>query len=188
MGAKAAKVTRKPTAHLERFLKSFDSVLNAKMTFTVYQRCNFLRYVLRQDTCGLVVVNVETVSEPVEGDWSKTAKIRRVMSTEHALEQCFSLKSQGIHLGKQDLLRFQATLASYQNDHRQWTVGYEVYHESDVLEDIDIRELIGVVRWYPFRSTEAPDPKYFQAPYEYPTADLIYIGEPFRQSIRRARK
>ena len=67
-------------------------------------------------------------------------------------------------------------------------MGNEVYHESDVVEEVDIRELIGVVRCYPFRSAEAPGENHFRAPYDYLEADLIYIGEPFQQSIRRRRR
>jgi hypothetical protein len=186
MGAKAARVARKPAPHLQRFLETFDTVHDAKMAFTVYQNCNYLRYVLRQDGCGLVVVKVETVSENDGDDWSQTAKIRRVMCTEHALLQCFYPDNQGVHLGKRALKKFEASLKQYQQDHKPWTVGHEVYHESDIVEEVDIRELIGVVRCYPFNSAEAPEANHFKAPYdEYLTADLIYIGPPFQQSFRK---
>jgi hypothetical protein len=186
MGAKAARVARKPAPHLLKFLATFDSVHDARMAFTVYQQCIYLRYVLRQDGSGLVVVKVESVSENDGDDWSKTATIRRVMSTKHAIEQCSHKISKELHLGRNDLETFQGTLEQYQRDHKPWTVGYEVYHESDIVEEVDIRELIGVVRCYPFRSAEAPEMNHFRAPYdEYLTADLIYIGEPFRQSFCR---
>jgi hypothetical protein len=158
------------------------------MRFTVYQHCNYLGYILRQDYSGLVVVKVETVSENDGDDWSKTATIRRVMPTKHALEQCRCQNDQGINLGRRALLKFSTEVKQYQRRHKPWTVGYEVYHESDVCEDVDIRELIGVVRWYPFRSAEAPEANYFKAPYDFPTADLIYIGEPFIQTIRRGQQ
>jgi len=161
-------------------------VHEAKMAFTVYQNCNYLRYVLRQDGCGLVVVKVDTVSENEDDDWSQTATIRRVMTTEHALQQCFYPRTKDINLGKNDLKKFQDTLEDYQKDHKPWTVGHEVYHESDIVQEVDIRELIGVVRCYPFNSAEAPDENHFKAPYdEYMTADLIYIGSPFQQSFRK---
>jgi hypothetical protein len=188
MGAKAARVARKPAPHLQRFLETFESVHDAKMEFTVYQQCNYLRYVLRQDGCGVVVVKVETVSENDGDDWSKTATIRRVMSTEHALTQCFAPSDRSVHLGRRALQQFKATVKDYQEQHKPWTVGYEIYHESDIVEEVDIRELIGVVRCYPFRSADAPEGNHFRAPYDYLTADLIYIGEPFRQSFRRSRR
>jgi hypothetical protein len=189
MGAKAASVTRKPTAHLRRFLETFETAPDAKMTFTVYANCNYLRYMLRQSFSGLVIVKVEAVFEPVgDGDWSKTARIRRVMSTEHALAECRAKINQGVHLARPDLLKFKESLVSYQKQHRPWTVGYEVYHESDVIENVDIRDLIGVVKWYPFRSRDPPDTRYFPAPYDVPTADLIYIGDPFLQCIRRGQQ
>jgi hypothetical protein len=188
MGAKAARVARKPTPHLKRFLGTFEPEHDARLSFTVYQHCNYLRYVLRQDGCGLVVVKVDSVSENDGDDWSKTATIRRVMSTEHAILQCGFEKTKGINLGRRDLMQFKADLEQYQRNHKPWTVGYEVYHESDVVEEVDIRELIGVVRCYPFRSAEAPGEHHFRAPYDYMEADLIYIGEPFQQSIRRRRR
>jgi hypothetical protein len=188
-GAKAPRVTRRPTDLLQRFLKTFVPVHDARMAFTVYQHCNYLMYVLRQDDVGLVVVKVDTVSENDGEDWSKTAKIRRVMTTAHAIEQCHFKKDRGINLGSDELHKFQETLEEFQRVHKPWTVGCDVYHESDVVEDVDIRELIGVVRWYPFGSADAPEANHFKAPYdEYQTAELIYIGQPFQQTIRKARR
>ena len=97
-GTKAATVTRKPTAHLQRFRDTFKPVPDAGIRFTVYQRCSYLGYVLRQDHSGLVIMKVETVSENDGDDWSKTAKIRRLMPTKHALEQCRSPNDRGINL------------------------------------------------------------------------------------------
>ena len=187
-GLNSATVSRNPTPHLRRLLGTFNPMPDARMTFTVYLNCHFLRYILYQSYSGLVVVKVEALSEHVDGDWSKTARIRRVMSTKHALEQCRALTNEGIHLGRRALTTFQSSLDDYQRVARPWTLGSEVYHESDVVEDVDVRELIGVVRWYPFRSAEPPGPTYFAAPYNYPTADLIYIGEPFRQTIKKDRR
>ena len=133
----------------------------------------------------MVVVKVETVSENKNEDWSKTAAIRRVMPTAHALKECFFPKIKGINLGRDGLKQFRDTLEDIQID-KPWTAGCDVYHESDVVEAVDIRELIGVVRCYPFSSAERPEANYFKAPYdEYPTAELIYIGPPFQQSIRK---
>ena len=183
----SARVTRRPTPLLRYFLGRLEPKLNANLTFDVYPNCNFLRHILRQSWSGLVVVKVEALRKPADGDdWSKTARIRRIMTTEHALEQCEDLPDEGAHLGKKSLEKFQTSLKDYQKD-RPWTVGKEVYHESDVVEDVDVRELIGVVRWYPFRSNEGPEPTYFKAQYDYPKADLIYIGDLFRQIIRTAK-
>jgi hypothetical protein len=63
-------------------------------------------------------------------------------------------------------------------------VGSEVYHESDVVEYADIRELIGVVRTYPFNVEAPPEPNHFRSPYDYHKADLIFIGPPFLQTIK----
>jgi hypothetical protein len=186
-GVISARVTRRPTPLLRCFLGQLEPALKANLTFDVYLHCNFLRYILRQSWSGLVVVKVEALHEPEDGDWSKTAQIRRIMSTKHALKECEEAADEGSHLGKVSLETFQTSLEDYQRDHKQWTVGKEVYHESDVVEDVDVRELIGVVRWYPFRASEAPGQTYFKAPYDYLEADLIYIGESFRQTIRTAK-
>jgi hypothetical protein len=187
-GVISARVTRRPAPLLRCFLGRLDTVLNAKLTFDVYLHCNFLRYILRQSWSGLVVVKIEALREPADGDdWSKTAQIRRIMCTKHALEQCEDEPDVGPHLGKESLEKFKKSLEYYQRDQKPWTVGKEVYHESDVVEDVDVRELIGVVRWYPFRSSEAPNSTYFKTPHDYPAADLIYIGDSFRQTIRTAK-
>jgi hypothetical protein len=107
------------------------------------------------------------------------------MSTDHALKECLTQANQGIHLGKTSLKKFKDELKECQQARHPWTKGEEVYHESDVLEDADIRELIGVVRWYAFRSGEAPDSNYFK---DYQSSDLIYIAEPFVQTIRKVKR
>jgi hypothetical protein len=189
LGVKSASVTRRGTQHLSRCLASYDLDLglDARMKFTVYKHCNFLRYILRQSYSGMVVVNVEEFHEPQGSDWSKTAVVRRLLPTEHALQECRARKNQGIHLARPDLQKFKDSLERYQNEKCPWTKGCEVYHASDLVEEVDIRELIGVVRWHPFRSTSPPEENYFKAPYDYTTADLIYIGDPFIQTVKRGK-
>ena len=184
LGVKTASVTRRPTDHLRRLLETFNPIPAAGMQFTVHKDCNHLRYIFRQSWSGCVVVKVHTFSPPEGGDWSKTMRIRRIMTTDHAIKECQARINEGVHLGKLALQTFKSTLNQYQSESRPWTVGSEVYHESDVVEDADIRELIGVVRCYPFSVEEAPDPNHFKSPYDYHTADLIYIGPPFRQTIK----
>jgi len=184
LGVKTASVTRKPTEHLLRLLETFDPIPAAGMQFTVHMDCNHLRYIFRQSWSGCVVVKVHTFSPPEGGDWSKTMQIRRVMPTDHAIQECQARSNEGVHLGKPDLQTFRSTLKKFQRESRPWTVGSEVYHESDVVEYADIRELIGVVRSYPFNAGEAPASNHFKSPYDYHDADLIYIGPPFRQTIR----
>ena len=188
LGMTTASVTRRPTEHLRRLLTTFDPIPTAGMQFTVHRNCQFLRYILRQSWSGCVIVKVETFSQPEGDDWSKTAQVRRVMTTEHAIKECQARTNEGVHLGKPALVAFQTRLEEFQRNERPWTVGFEVYHESDVLEDADIRELIGVVRSYPFNVLEAPEQNHFKSPYDYDTADLIYIGAPFRLTIRRTQK
>ena len=184
LGVKTASVTRRPTEHLLRLLETFDPIPAAGMQFTVHMDCNHLRYIFRQSWSGCVVVKVNTFSRPEGDNWSKTMQIRRVMPTEHAIKECQAGKNVRAHLGKTALQAFKSTLAKFQRESRPWTVGSEVYHESDVVEYADIRELIGVVRSYPFSMGEAPASNHFKSPYDYNEADLIYIGPPFRQTIR----
>ena len=96
--ANAPKVARTPTDHLQKFIKSFEyeAVLDATMAFTVHPMCNDLRYVLRQDWCGLVVVNVESVSVPNGKDWSMTAKVRMVMSTRQVMSSNMSISASSL--------------------------------------------------------------------------------------------
>jgi hypothetical protein len=106
------------------------------------------------------------------------------MPTDHAIQECTARKDGGVNLGKPSLQAFKSTLQQFQRNSRPWTEGSEVYHESDVVEDADIRELIGVVRTYPFNVEAPPEPNHFRSPYDYHKADLIFIGPPFLQTIK----
>ena len=56
----------------------------------------------------------------------------------------------------------------------------EVYHVGDVKYDGDIRNLIGVIKWYPqsYQDISALPRGYFR---EYPRADSIRVGQHFSQ-------
>ena len=95
------------------------------------------------------------------------------MSTEHALKECCSPKDEGINLGKLSLQKFQK---HFQQDQRQWIKSKEVYHESDVVEEADIRNLVGVVRFYCCRESDAPDEN-FSSRHSITTRQTLSISE-----------
>jgi hypothetical protein len=88
-----------------------------------------------------------------------------------AITNCESETDNGQFLGKKALRKFWKSVNHSQKG--------DVYHLGDVDFKGDVRELIGVARWYPFRR-ENPAASYFT---ECKSADLVYMGPSFRLKI-----
>jgi hypothetical protein len=177
-----AFLTRIPSARLKTFLRTFDNPVMASIKFTVHPKCAFLRYIRRCSYGGFSIVNIESISEHVDNDWSKTMQFRRALITEDTLQKCRARNNKGLNLALPALKQFHGSLVRDSCG----KVVEEVYHESDITDHADIREIIGVVRWFPFtRDREDPDTGYFVSPYIYKEADLIRLGPPFVETIFR---
>ena len=168
VGGLTAHVTRKPTARLQRYLDWIERTDDPKVSFTVYSNSGTLLYARRCDYGGVQLVRVIGLNEPCDGDWSTTMHIVRLFPTMHAIQHCEGDADIGANLGRRSLRAFWKTL-----DHTQEG---DVYHQGDVDFKGDVRELIGVVRWYPYGQAK-PDQTYFK---ECKSADLVRMGSHFR--------
>ena len=171
VGGLTAHVTRMPTARLKRYLAEIKHVADPKASFPVYPASGTLLYARKCDYGGVQVVRVTTLAEPCENDWSKTMHFRRYFSTYQALQHCEAAKDDGPAFGKKSLRKFWNLRGAKQDDY--------VYHEGDCVFNGDVRELIGVARWYPVDKGQ-PERGYFT---ECSTADLVFVGPPFRLKL-----
>jgi hypothetical protein len=171
VGGLTAHVTRIPTARLKRYLAEIKHGADPKASFTVYPASGTLLYARKCDYGGVQLVRVTGLAEPCENDWSKTMHFRRYFSTFEALKHCEAAKDNGPALGRTSLRKFWTSRGSKQDDY--------VYHEGDCVFNGDVRELIGVARWYPVDKGK-PERGYFT---ECNMADLVFVGGPFRLKL-----
>ncbi len=114
------------------------------------------------------MVLVIGLDEPRNDDWSETMCFVRLFPTIHAVQHCEAGSNNGVFLGKQALRAFWNTLGSSQKG--------DVYHEGDVDFKGDVRELIGVARWYPY-GQDKPGQNYIV---DCKSADLVMVAQAFR--------
>jgi hypothetical protein len=171
VGKLTVHVTRRPTDRLLRYLSWIDRDEDPKASFTVYSNSGTLLYARRCNFGGIQLVHVIGLDEPREDDWSETMRFVRLFPTMDAITNCESETDNGQFLGKKALRKFWKSVNHSQKG--------DVYHLGDVDFKGDVRELIGVARWYPFRR-ENPAASYFT---ECKSADLVYMGPSFRLKI-----
>jgi hypothetical protein len=171
VGGLTAHVTRMPTCRLKRYLAEIKHAADPKASFTVYPASGTLLYARKCDYGGVQLVRVTGLAEPCENDWSKTMHFRRYFSTYEALQHCEAAKDNGPALGRTSLRKFWNSRGSKQDDY--------VYHEGDCVFNSDVRELIGVARWYPVDQGQ-PQRAYFT---ECNMADLVFVGRQFRLKL-----
>ena len=152
--------------------------------FTVQNPCaggNTRYFFIMYDSfSGACLVDVVKVAEPcktcdVKIMQNQTIHFRRVWTTMEASSRCDT--EQDTQHGLLGSISLREKLKENMNEKK------ERYHVGDVVyEDGDIRDLIGIVKWYPDQYKDAADlPKaYFSA--EYPKADCIRIGAHFSQT------
>ena len=174
-GKLTAHVTRRPTDRLLRYLAWINRDEDPKASFTVYSNSGTLLYARRCDFGGIQLVHVIGLDEPRENDWSETMRFVRLFPTMDAITNCESNNNNGQFLGKKALREFWKSV-----NHPQKS---DVYHQGDVDFKGDVRELIGVARWYPF-GQEQPAASYFP---DCKSADLVYMGPPFSLKTSKRR-
>ena len=123
------------------------------------------------------MVRVIGLDEPRGDDWSETMRFVRLLPTEHAVQQSEDEGDDGPKLGRESMRKIWISLPPEMKD--------KVYHEGDVDFKGDVRELIGVARWYPFDQIDPPSNGYFK---ECSKADLVYVGKAFRWKIVQEKK
>jgi len=171
VGGLTAHVTRKPSTLLQRYLTWIERADDPKTSFTVYSNSGTLLYVRRCDYGGVQLVRVIGLDEPRDDDWSETMRFTRLFPTMHAVQNSEDGPDNGVFLGRRALRAFWSTLSTVDSSQRE-----NVYHEGDVDFKGDVRELIGVARWYPY-GNDKPAPSYFP---ECKSADMVLVAKAFR--------
>ena len=171
-----ALLKRRPTSRLKGYLNSLEPPREFSAQFTIFPGSGLFKYILFCSFAGAQVVSVASLQDPVQQedgnlDWSKTMRFRRLFETQQALQHCEADKDQGCERGRKYLRRF-LTENKVEN----------VYHEGDVEFTGDVREIIGVARWYALRQGEPPVETMWT---ECKHADLIAIGDSFRLRQQR---
>ena len=166
-------MTRKATNRLKRYLAFIERQEDPRVSFTVYSTSGTLLYVRKCDYGGVQLVSLRVIGldEPRGDDWSETMRFVRLLPTEHAVQQSEDEGDDGPKLGRESMRKIWISLPPEMKN--------KVYHEGDVDFKGDVRELIGVARWYPVDKGQ-PERGYFT---ECSTADLVFVGPPFRLKL-----
>ena len=138
-------------------------------------------YVAHSKETGPILINVKNVFPPCEGDWSQTLKCYRVFSARHASKRSVSPDDMICDKGGIESLGGSSLLAQAREDEKSST---QTYHCGDAHYWVDVRYVIGVVRWAPkaYRSADSA-PEFSESywsgiPEE---TDLIFVGQHFSQ-------
>ena len=170
-----ASVQRRPTTRLIGYLKSLEPPREFSAQFTLFPGSGLFKYIRFCSFAGAQVVSVLSLQDPVpqdngELDWSRTMRFRRLFETVEAIQHCEADRDQGCDRGKRYLRKF---LAENKVEN--------VYHEGDVEFTGDVREIIGVARWYALRQGEPVESTWTECKH----ADLIAVGDSFRLRLHR---
>jgi hypothetical protein len=143
-------------------------------------------YVAHSKNTGPMLINVKNVFPPREGNWSQTLKCFRVFTARDASTRSVSPDDMICDKGGIESLGGSSLRAQACKDEKS---GTQTYHCGDTPHWVDVRYVIGVVRWAPmnYRPADAdllPDFSDFSDHYWSgcpEEADLIYVGQHFRQ-------
>ena len=137
-------------------------------------------FIMYDSFSGACLVDVVKVAEPcktgnVKIRQDQTIHFRRVWTTMEASSRCDT--EQNTQHGLLGSISLREKLKENMNEKK------ERYHVGDVVyEDGDIRDFIGIVKWYPDQYQDAADLPKAYFPAEYPKADCIRIGAHFSQT------
>ena len=167
------EVTRKSVA---------DAQKPNTVKFSVLAGSGRMFYIAHLLETGPIIVSVQNVSPPSEGDWSETLKCFRVFTSRAAASRSRSpddmLGDKGIEALGRSSLHAQAC-----KDEKS---GTQTYHVGDTPYWLDVRHVVGVLRWAPvvYRPDDAHSLPDFTEGYWSgcpDEADLIYVGHNFSQ-------
>jgi hypothetical protein len=183
-----------PQTRIKRSIAEFNqgtydvtrvSVAGAKkpntIKFSVVAGSGRMFYIAHLQETGPIMVSVKNVFPPSEGDWSETLKCFRVYTSRIASTRTLSPVDMLSDKGEIEALGRSSLHAQACKDER---MGVQTYHCGDTPYWVDVRHVVGVVRWAPmvYRSADSPpdfpDNYWSGCPEE---ADLIYVGQHFSQ-------
>ena len=154
--------------------------------FSVVAESGRMFYVAHLREVGPVLINVQKILPPRDGDWTQTLKCYLVFTARDASTRAESQNDKICDKAEIESLGGTSLRAQACKDESLCT---QTYHCGDTLHWVDVRRVIGVVRWAPmkYRPADAhslPDFSDFSDNYWSgcpEEADLIYVGQHFRQ-------
>ena len=149
--------------------------------FSVVAGSGRMFYVAHSKETGPTLINVKNVFPPCDNDWSKTLRCYRVFTSMHASTRAAWADDILCDKGGIESLGKLSLRAQAREDEKSDT---QTYHSGDVPYWVDVRHVIGVVRWAPMSYRSACSPPDFPENYWSGCpgeADLIYVGQHFSQ-------
>jgi hypothetical protein len=149
--------------------------------FSVVAGSGRMFYVAHSKETGPTLINVKNVFPPCDNDWSKTLRCYRVFTSMHASTRAAWADDILCDKGGIESLGKLSLRAQAREDEKSDT---QTYHSGDVPYWVDVRHVIGVVRWAPMSYRSACSPPDFPENYWSGCpgeADIIYVGQHFSQ-------
>ena len=145
--------------------------------FSVVAGSGRMFYIAHTVETGPIIINVRNVYPPRDEDWTETLKCYCMFTSVHAGSRAVDTDDKLSDKGDIETLGKLSLRAQASDDER---LGKQTYHCGDVLYSMDVRSVVGVVRWAPlnYMSGGFTDNYWIDCPLE---AELIYVGKHFRQ-------
>jgi hypothetical protein len=112
--------------------------------------------------------------------WASSAKYRRAYRATEAMNRTDSKRDKKHTIGEDSLKKF----AEAENEEKPESI---TYHVGDCEYTGDLRNIIGVVRWFPasYRDSKSPSPLLAREKWPYPHADLVFVGPRFSEKASK---
>jgi hypothetical protein len=112
--------------------------------------------------------------------WASSAKYRRAYRATEAVNRTDSKRDKKHTIGEDSLKKF----AEAENEEKPESI---TYHVGDCEYTGDLRNIIGVVRWFPasYRDSKSPSPLLAREKWPYPHADLVFVGPRFSEKASK---
>jgi hypothetical protein len=151
--------------------------------FSVVGGSGRMFYIAHLQETGPIMVSVKKVFPPCEEDWSETLQCYRVYTSRAALTRALSPVDTLSDKGEIEALGRSSLLAQARKDEKS---GLQTYHCGDTSYWVDVRHVVGVVRWAPmvYRPADPDSLPDFSDNYWSGCpegADIIYVGQHFSQ-------
>ena len=153
--------------------RNISDVLGGSIRFPVRVAEHRMFYIAYTEETGPFLINVVKLARETDNNWSKTIQVYRVYTASEAIlrtdrvDDVFDDRGQVEALGRDTLTR----IAEEDSANRRTT-----YHCGDRLFWMDVRNVVGVVRWAPLSHRGAPFKKLSEAEPSLSRTDILYVG------------
>ena len=153
--------------------RNISDVLGGSIRFPVRVAEHRMFYIAYTEETGPFLINVVKLARETDNNWSDTIQVYRVYTASEAIlrtdrvDDVFDDRGQVEALGRDTLTR----IAEEDSANRRTT-----YHCGDRLFWMDVRNVVGVVRWAPLSHRGAPFKKLSEAEPSLSRTDILYVG------------